>query len=699
MRSPLVVRLLVVIGGVLAALALVAGHLHREVLDGPRFAEHIDEIRRDDDVAAALGEAIATELIVANPDLVALRPLVESVATRVAGSDVLSGPTRRAAEVTHEALTEADADSVVLRIADAAAVVTAVLNALAPDRAPVSADVSVALAEFGGQEFAETTVAIASVLDVLAWLLPLLALACLGGAIALSRDRWATTGSVGIAMAGAAAAVGLLLVVGGFLVRRQDTDVLSGAVVRATWDVLIRPLWWGVAILATVGITVVVATTSSAPAAIGRHLDRTRAALSSPPRSVAGAVLRAVLAVAVGVAAIADPLGMVELLVVLGGVLLVLLALTEIARVAAPARSEAAPAPAEATARSSRRWTAPTVLGLAAAVLVAGVAYLGWPGRDADEAVAAPGGGTTCNGHAELCDRPFDEVAYAASHNAMSVAREPGWFLAEQIDPIAVQLDQGVRALLVDVWSGVPAGDVVRTARSSYAEALEIAEEELGPEIVAAALRVAESIAGEAVGTEARFLCHGLCETGSTPFLEALAELRAWMAGHPDEVVTLFVEDHVDADLIAADIVAAGLLPFVHEPVVGAPWPTLGEMVRSGRRLVVMLEEGNGGAEAPWLVNGFEITQETPYTFPTVESFSCDPNRGPSDAPLFQLNHWLAGFTSLVTDAELVNERDVLLARAEQCAAERGQLPNLIAVNYVAIGDVFEVVDELNDVG
>ena len=78
---------------------------------------------------------------------------------------------------------------------------------------------------------------------------------------------------------------------------------------------------------------------------------------------------------------------------------------------------------------------------------------------------------------------------------------------------------------------------------------------------------------------------------------------------------------------------------------------------------------------APWLVNGFEHTQDTPYTFPTVESFSCDPNRGPDDAPLLLLNHWLSGFTDLVSDAQLVNARDVLLPRAEQCQDERGRSP------------------------
>ena len=336
------------------------------------------------------------------------------------------------------------------------------------------------------------------------------------------------------------------------------------------------------------------------------------------------------------------------------------------------------------------------VLGLGAVVLVAASLYEAGAGGDVPVEAAVP---DECNGHVELCDRAFNDVAYAASHNAMSVAGAPGWFIAEQADPIPTQLDQGVRALLVDVWSGQPtAGSLVRTAPGSYEEALAVASADLSPEVVDAALRLADSVAGEPTGPEARYLCHGLCETGSTPFLDMLGELRGWMAIHPGEVVTLFIEDHVDADLIAADIEAAGLLPIIYQPTVGQPWPTLGEMTASNQRLVVMLEEGNGGDAAPWLVNGFELTQDTPYTFPTVDDFSCDPNRGPADAPLFLLNHWLSKFSTLVSDAQQVNQRDVLLPRAEQCEQERGQIPNFVAVNYVALGDLFDVVDTLNGV-
>ena len=178
-----------------------------------------------------------------------------------------------------------------------------------------------------------------------------------------------------------------------------------------------------------------------------------------------------------------------------------------------------------------------------------------------------------------------------------------------------------------------------------------------------------------------------------------LGEVRSWLATHPDEVLTLFVENHVDPADLAAAVEAAGLGGYVATPPpVGAPWPTLREMIRSGRRLLVMTEEGDGGSAAPWLVNGFSLTQETPYTFPTVESFSCAPNRGPAEAPLFLLNHWLAGFTALVSSAQLVNTVEVLGDRAEQCRRERGQIPNFVAVNFFDIGDTMAVVDRLNGV-
>jgi hypothetical protein len=221
-------------------------------------------------------------------------------------------------------------------------------------------------------------------------------------------------------------------------------------------------------------------------------------------------------------------------------------------------------------------------------------------------------------------------------------------------------------------------------------------EEAFGEQAVESAERLVERVVGEPTGPAALYLCHGLCEIGATPLAPTLAEVRAWLDANPDEVVTLIVENHVPADDIAAAVVAAGLEPYVHDPGDGQEWPTLREMIRSGQRLVVMTEEGGGSSAYPWLVEAFSVVQDTPYTFPDVSSFSCAPNRGPSDAPLLLVNHWLSGFSNLVSAAQQVNTADVLGARVRDCAAERGRQPTFVGLNYYDIGDGARVVDELN---
>jgi hypothetical protein len=61
---------------------------------------------------------------------------------------------------------------------------------------------------------------------------------------------------------------------------------------------------------------------------------------------------------------------------------------------------------------------------------------------------------------------------------------------------------------------------------------------------------------------------------------------------------------------------------------------------------------------------------------------------------LFLLNHWVTP-PSQEAAAE-ANSKDVLLGRAERCGRERGQPVNLVAVDFYETGDLFGVVDELN---
>ncbi|MDF1604207.1 hypothetical protein [Nocardioides sp. YIM 152315] len=324
------------------------------------------------------------------------------------------------------------------------------------------------------------------------------------------------------------------------------------------------------------------------------------------------------------------------------------------------------------------------VLGL---VVVGGLGLLA-ADDDADAA---------CNGHVELCDRAYDEVAYAATHNSMAAAAEPGWFFAEQPDGIRAQLDHGVRVLLVDSWYGqrTDRRGIIATTGSTRADALREARGEFGELAVRAALRAQGATGLSPQGPVRPYLCHAMCELGSTSWRHSLDELRDWLAEHPREVVTVFVQDEVTPADTAEVVEAAGLLAYVAAPPA-LGWPTLGEMIDSGRRLVVLMENHGGGTSYPWLLQGFDWVQDTPYLFHDPAEFSCAPNRGDPDASLFLVNHWIKSKTRIAENAEVVNDRSVLAPRLEECEAERGRLPNYVAVDYYDRGDLMAVVDELN---
>jgi len=55
---------------------------------------------------------------------------------------------------------------------------------------------------------------------------------------------------------------------------------------------------------------------------------------------------------------------------------------------------------------------------------------------------------TACNGHVELCDRRYDEVAYVTTHDAMSSA-EDAFRLPNQHYRMWRQLEDGVRGFML----------------------------------------------------------------------------------------------------------------------------------------------------------------------------------------------------------------------------------------------------------
>ena len=192
------------------------------------------------------------------------------------------------------------------------------------------------------------------------------------------------------------------------------------------------------------------------------------------------------------------------------------------------------------------------------------------------------------------------------------------------------------------------------------------------------------------------YLCHGFCELGAASFTATLTEIRWWLERNPDEVLVLIIEDYITPEDTARAFKESAMDRLVYTHPMGAPWPTLREMIASGHRVLVMAEKQGGGATRPWYHAAFDLTQDPPFAFARPQEFSCAPNRGQPDSPLFLVNHWISTSPPRVSDAMIVNARDVLLTRTRQCQQERGHLPNLVAVNFAERGVLLDVVDALN---
>ena len=459
-------RLLTVVGTLLLLLGTIAGVLHREVLDADRFADHVDAVRADPAVSRQLGGLVTARLLAAQPDLTAIRPLVESTATALVASPAL-GSTVRSAAVgpLYRSLTDGGRNTVVLRLADVAALVVGVVNVAAPEqRAALPAELDVRLSAFGGQDASGDAVRWVHLVRWMSWVLPLLGLLVLvvAGATLGADDRArrarlsGALGTVGRGALGAAAGLAALLVLVGFLTGRLDDGTLSGAVVRAVWHELDGDFWVAAGVLAATGY-VLTLLARPGPGRLARDLGpralvaHAWSQMVDPGPRLGARTYRAVFVGLAGVALVLQPLELFRALLWATGLVLVVTAVALLVPIVVEAVREKVLHRARAV-RPRAQWQ--HVAGVAALLALVLILVVGaWPAHD-DAADAFGHDDSTCNGDAALCDRPYDAVAFPATHNSMSAANEPGWFFAEQPDGIVAQLDHGIRVLLVDSWYG-----------------------------------------------------------------------------------------------------------------------------------------------------------------------------------------------------------------------------------------------------
>jgi hypothetical protein len=260
---------------------------------------------------------------------------------------------------------------------------------------------------------------------------------------------------------------------------------------------------------------------------------------------------------------------------------------------------------------------------------------------------------TACNGHAELCGRAYDQVTFPGTHDSYSDTSE-GFLAPAQTYPIARQLADGIRVLHFEVH----------------------------------------------VYEGAVYVCHSLCAIGSRLLSDEMSSISSFVVAHPDDVVTLLLE-RSDATIAANDIggvmKASGLVPFLHVQPVGAPWPTLGEMIQKGETLVAFLDNTAGSSET-WLLPRWQLTWETPWDNTTPADFGdCSANRGTMGDGVYVVDTYMEDLIiETAAHAALVNYDPFLIERLVYCKRATSTLPNFAMVNFYEVSDIFAAVDMLN---
>ncbi|DAA76339.1 TPA_exp: putative secreted protein [Trichophyton benhamiae CBS 112371] len=222
------------------------------------------------------------------------------------------------------------------------------------------------------------------------------------------------------------------------------------------------------------------------------------------------------------------------------------------------------------------------------------------------------------------------------------------------------------------------------------------------------------------------YLCHSSCDLLNAGTLESyLKKVADWLRDNPYDVVSLLIGngDFVGVKNFTAPIQSSGLIDHVYTPknhsIALDDWPTLSEVILSGKRAMVFMDYEANHGEVPYILDEFTYIWETPFS-PTDRNFPCDIQRPPglneADARkrMYMANHNLnleisiAGATILVPNTVLLNETNAVSgfgsmgAMAGNCTEKWNRPPNFLLVDYYNIGNVngsvFQVAAKLNNV-
>nr|OQO21227.1 hypothetical protein B0A51_09310 [Rachicladosporium sp. CCFEE 5018] len=294
-----------------------------------------------------------------------------------------------------------------------------------------------------------------------------------------------------------------------------------------------------------------------------------------------------------------------------------------------------------------------------------------------------------CNGHVEFCNRSYGNITQVCAHNsAFAVKNNAG---SNQQLGIEDQLNDGI---------GMLQGETHYVNNTIYN-------------------------------------CHTSCDLlNAGTWQSELETVVSWLDRHPYEVLTMLIvnSDFTDVENYVPAIQNSGIERYLYIPPVTPmyreQWPTLGELILQGKRMIMFMDYDADVARVPYILDEFTHMTETAFSPQVADFRNCSIQRPPN------LNQTLAR-TSLMnlvnqnlntavdlgallgtdsTDAILIsNTADInttngqldmegqLGNRANLCVEEWDRAPNWLLVDYYNFGDpgpgsVFEVAARMNGV-
>lgn len=152
------------------------------------------------------------------------------------------------------------------------------------------------------------------------------------------------------------------------------------------------------------------------------------------------------------------------------------------------------------------------------------------------------------------------------------------------------------------------------------------------------------------------------------PMENYLKTVVEWLKANPNEVISILVGngDYSDVERFVEPIEASGITEYLYvptnttDPIKYNKWPTLGELIEEGKRVVLYMDYKANQERVPYILDQFKYMWETPFS-QTDQRFPCTIDRPPgqngSEEKMYMANHNLNAELQVFGDSVLMPDK------------------------------------------